>query len=243
MAKKIRESRIKTFAELHEVFSRYRKRNWIFRGHSDASWRLLPKIGRHAFVGVDEVGMFGAWKRRAVEFVESTPLDEWDWLAIAQHHGLATRLLDWTLNPLVAAFFAVYQQSEGEANIYAFYSEMYVARDKVSPLDFEGVGIFRPSAVARRISRQGGLFTVHGPPTEPLEGAIGKHQQLERVIIEPSYKQELVFALDHYGVNKVALFPDLDGLSEYVNWFMMHRSYWKDSLELGEEPYWELDGG
>jgi hypothetical protein len=109
---KISETAVDSFAELHEVLSGYRKSNWIFRGHSEANWRLLPKIGRPPFSKIEEGSIFASWKRRAVEFVDSTPRDEWDWLAISQHHGLATRLLDWSFNPLVAAFFAVYEEAD-----------------------------------------------------------------------------------------------------------------------------------
>ena len=95
------------FGELHEALKSYQgDTRWVFRGHHSAEWKLLPKAGRVKTIRDDEHVYFSAWKRRAVEYVDSRPNDDWDWLSIAQHHGMSTRLLDWTSNPLVAAFFS-----------------------------------------------------------------------------------------------------------------------------------------
>jgi hypothetical protein len=98
--------------------------------------------------------------------------------------------------------------------------------------EYNGAIMFKPSAVVRRISRQGGSFTVHGPPSVPLDESLGSDQLLERIVITTSYRGQLVFDLDHYGINRETLFPDLDGLSAYVNWFMANRQYWKDPSEF-----------
>lgn len=235
----IQERRVESFIELHESLARYRDDLWVFRGQSDPAWRLLPKIGREVFKGARpaELEYFTAWKRRAVELIQSPPADDWDWLAIAQHHGLATRLLDWTHSPLAAAFFAVAEPVDRDAHIYAFFPRTMVNRNSVKPFDSQGVKLFRPSAVAARISRQFGTFTIHGPPDLPLDEAINEGQILERIVIANSYRQRLLLDLDFYGVNRHTLFPDLDGLSQQTNWYMTKRDLLKKVLsQISDEP-------
>src|SRR5208337_4831470 len=175
-----------------------------------------------------EKTLFGVWKRMAVGHIVSNITSDWDWLAIAQHHGLATRLLDWTTNPLNAAYFAVREprkkraaSAHGPAVIHAarFVEPFKPSAETLleEPLKSDSVAIFRPRYVVPRIVRQEGLFTVHGPPETPLESREGI-VDLEQIVIAEPYRTNLLAELARYGVNHASLFPDLDGLSSYLNW-------------------------
>lgn len=156
----ITEVRVKSFEELHTALSKYRKTNlWLFRGHSNPEWSLIPKAGREPYNKHDDMDIFKSWKRQAVSFL-NVSYDDWDMLTIAQHHGLATRLLDWSFNPLVAAFFAVQNNEKSDAIIYAYYNPCSIKTEEIKMLKHEGVGKVKPYGTAPRVVRQSGIFTI-----------------------------------------------------------------------------------
>jgi hypothetical protein len=84
----------------------HRRSPYLFRGMSDASWPLMTSLERLGSVPAKvEEPALRAFSRYAPIGTVSLK-SEWDRLAVAQHNGLPSRVLDWTASPLVAAHFA-----------------------------------------------------------------------------------------------------------------------------------------
>jgi hypothetical protein len=161
-----------------EFVERHQTSNWLFRGVADSvGHHLVPKIGRNpkTYSASLELVIFANFKRRARQFVDTSGMTEWDMLALAQHHGLPTRLLDWTTNPLVGAYFAVTSTpADQTARVFAYQAPPLVSISNESdPFAVEVVSAFIPSAVAARIVSQRGLFTIHPEPTRALRLGAG----------------------------------------------------------------------
>src|SRR5438093_8833801 len=90
-------------------------------------------------------------------------------VAIAQHRGMATRLIDWTESLLVAAFFAVINAGARSKSgiIYAVKDVPQVSpTDAEKPFDISDVRSYRPPHITSRIPAQRSVFTVHPDPTQ-----------------------------------------------------------------------------
>ena len=87
-----------------------------WRGHADAAnWVLRPLVFRKGRNGqpYNEVALINNFQARAYGRLghRSKPCSDLEWLFLAQHYGLPTRLLDWTESPLVALYFAVSEEN------------------------------------------------------------------------------------------------------------------------------------
>ena len=213
---------IYNFIQLHEIIQQHDQSTTIYRGVIDKDYKLLPKIGRkdinwnHRSIRDAEEYMLSLFKQRSIPFLKYYPQNDLEWLALAQHHGLPTRLLDWTRNPLVSAYFAVNKKTEADGAIYILKSKKYpisAKEEKKGPFEFNEVRKYIPSHITERIIAQSGLFTIHPEPDIEYTS-----KNVEKLIIKNNFKKELKHILFKYDIHKASLFPGLDGLSEHIMW-------------------------
>ncbi len=210
---------INSFIELHDFVESFGKRVVVYRGQKSVEWELKPNIGRLPLKSdenaKEEQTMIRLFQERAIQNLDYTPDTLWDWLAIEHHHGLPTRLLDWTRNPLVAAFFAVTEAFDGDSVVYAYHNNKYINLEKnPDPFLVNEIKRVIPRHVTNRITSQAGLFTIHPGPKEDCRNVEG----ITRMIIRNDFRKKLKSILYKYGVHRANLFPDIDGLANHIRW-------------------------
>ena len=143
---------------------------WTFRGQQDASWVLSTALQRgvqgplaSVLLTKLEEQIIEEFQRRAHHFVPvPPPLDDLvEWMALIQHYGGPTRLLDFTSSFYVAAFFAVEKASTECAiwcvNSYALFkaavSLLGLSKDQETSLPYWQVS-HRMGLLAQNLLRQ-----------------------------------------------------------------------------------------
>jgi FRG domain len=213
---------------------------WVFRGQDNIDWPLRPKAGRDQFYleatsawvergqSSSDLGRFNHWREQAVAYTDALPQNDFECLAFAQHYGLATRLLDWSTNPLVALYFAVEMQGETDGAVFCHMPWLIIDR-KNSSIDreFDRAVLLTPRPFDRRIAAQSGVFTFHFHPeraltaaqvNEEARGAAPDGVDLVAIRVPAKAKPIFLRQLNEMGINRKYLFPDLEGLSAFVNW-------------------------
>lgn len=206
----------------------------LYRGQYDKKYTLLPSIARHPqeHTGGDisslERGLIDEFKRLSLRELEFVPENDFEWLFLAQHHGLPTRLLDWSTNPLVGLYFAVESRDECDGKLYM---TRQVVSDQPDLFDFRTadtlaksvfaiqpkqrtVIFVRPRYKDRRYHNQASVFSCPARPYEDLVSGLAG--DLDELIVPGSLKPRLRERLRTLGVSASFIYPGLDGIASEV---------------------------
>lgn len=226
-------------AALIEHFSYYNGHDWMFRGVTDVGHGLVPKIGREKTRKLkdvpgsterkrvpyrleDERAVLDMFRQQARAHLQSIPQTNLEWLAIAQHFGLPTRLLDWTDSLLVAAWFAVEKggAKKMDSAIWVAKGVRTVSLDEPEdPLDLPEPAAYRPPHISPRIAAQGSILMMCPQPTQEVAPPFS-----EKIVIAHEVEFTIKKRLNACGINRRHLFPDLAGLTQHLEW--MYKNDW-----------------
>jgi type I restriction enzyme M protein len=211
----MKTSTITAFVGFHNAVEQYGA--FMYRGLSDVAFKLVPKVSRDWHLKIEtlifeEKRMLELFKIYGAPYTTQRLNSSLEWLALAQHHGLPTRLLDWTKNPLVALYFACRENSEKDGVVF-FSSGLKAVTDKElnEPFDLNENKMWAPQHFSPRLSSQTGLFTITKNPLVPLKEGI-----FFKAIIKSTSKEKIIKALSKYGIHSGTIFPGLDGVAKYI---------------------------
>ena len=206
--------RVASWSEFQQHIERYLDGNYLFRGVASVRFPLVTSVGRqregYGYSKQVEEALFDQFKREALPFLPTRPTNDWEWLALAQHHGVPTRLLDWSESPAVSLFFAVWGNNEDDAGLYIIRrpDQVKAVDLELHPFKTKEVVFFYPGYVTPRLVSQRGLFTVHPDPEAPYTS-----KDMQQIVIGSECKADFRRKLDSGGTHHAAILADLDGLS------------------------------
>src|ERR1019366_1258041 len=212
--------------------------NWAFRGHRKEAWPLASALSRYfRNFHIDrrawpqqEGRILRVFKRKAHQFLAQPPDpdDDFQWLALMQHHGAPTRLIDFTWSPYVAAFFGLERTladgvvwAMNPAHIDSSRAEKPVRMDPREKGNFRRyflngnrrfIWMGEPHTMNRRLIAQSGTFAVPGVLDVPIEQILSGADQeniLAKFILTNAVREVGMRELYRMNITYATLFPDL----------------------------------
>jgi hypothetical protein len=222
------------------------------RGQPRRDQHLLPALHRCEVDPGREADMVRDFRLMAPAFVDRPPETDLDWMVLMQHHGLPTRLLDWTESPLVALHFCVVGGADGadgavwlldpwrlnattlgephvptslDPDLAAWTVDVGIGRGRA--VRNPSPVAFRPVRAFGRATVQRSLFTVHGARPDPLERLAdgdAADPALARITVAADAKDALFAEMTRLGLGHSGVFPDLGGLAREIR-FRYSRAF------------------
>jgi hypothetical protein len=212
----------------------FQRGRYLFRGSGDADWELTTTFDRK-FASVPLAARMRLWDQLVEEWRQgcvdagvpaTVTEDERALWALGQHHGLPTRMLDWSMSPYVAAFFAFRShllshlnghRDSGSAGAPAQVA-VWVLHAENPVWAMGGVEVVAAPAIANnRLRNQVGRFTLCRAAVGCLEEHVERlaaGTALTRCIVPAVEAAVALGELDAMGITDHELFPDLTGLAD-----------------------------
>ncbi len=199
---------------------------YIFRGHRSSDWELVSSFDR--WMGDVEVSdrsekfkvLLDYFLYYLKDFSEFKVFreDEFALLALAQHYGLATRLLDWSYSPYIASFFAFSEAissdiKEGYSCVWALNTDSTIWKIE------NGAHIIKNDILIKneRLRNQDGCFTRMNAPFDSLEEYVATFKNPRDVALVkfemPILEAPHVLAdLEAMGISYEKVYPEIEGV-------------------------------
>ena len=227
------------------------KGSFYCRGQMDHEWKLTTKFHRLAGTTMTLAQYLNtiipeihyhicATQNQIIDLKNEAEFGAF--LGMLQHHGFPTPLLDWTLSPYIAAYFAYREVNDREpqsdwVKIFVFDYLLWT-QSYQQPLDLRNtetnyISLLRPFAKFNpRVIPQQAAFTVTN--VNDMEAYIGRCETtssktfLYQILIDVHEKTTIMRELNLMGINEMTLFPTIDGICRALT----HQFFSPDSVGL-----------